>query len=154
MAKRSNILKSKPSSTMQRQFAIGDDVLVGKSRKHKGVTGEVMGYFMNSNSHCHVLSSTLGRLIVPQEELKALPMCPWRQALFALVGVKPPDWVRGDLSKLSDAQHLELADWIGTNLQPRMEWSTSIGVIDAACSLVREAADNGNFKRYPSYVVR
>lgn len=60
----------------------------------------------------------------------------------------PPKWVRGNLRKLTDEQHEDLIAWIGDNLQPSMEWSTCIGVIDAACSLVQEAIGNANFTSY------
>lgn len=151
MAKSSRSSKPKCPPAVRRLFTIGDDVLVGKSIKNKGVTGEVTGYFMNSNSHCLVMTSSLGRLIVPQEELSAVPLCPWRQALTVLVGVKPPDWVRGNFSKLDEERHDALTDWIGTNLQPSMEWSTAIGVVDAVGILVKEAVSNGNFRSYPGY---
>jgi hypothetical protein len=111
--------------------------------------GVLEGRFDQSNSHWYVRTNS-GRGIYPDTAFALIPRCPWRLAIKTLVGKTPPDWVRGDLSKLTDEKHEELRDWIGMNLQPAMEWSTAIGVIDAACSLVQEAKGNANFTAYYS----
>lgn len=71
---------------------------------------------------------------------------PIRDVLKLLCGGKePPEFVRGyDYSNLTDAQHSELQNWVGMNMDRSIEWSTAIGIIDAAESIVIEAAGNAN----------
>lgn len=77
--------------------------------------------------------------------LKLAEVCPWREAIAMLVGKRPPLWMRGNPSTaLNDEQTDQLQDWIGRNLSPNMQWSTAIGIIEAAQALVHAAVDNGN----------
>ncbi len=133
---------------------VGDEVRITTKDCHEyQCFGVLEGRFEQSTSHWYVRTKN-GRGIYPKTAFALVPRCPWRLVIKTLVGKVPPDWVRGDLSKFSDEKHEELRDWIGMNLQPDMEWSTAIGVIDAACSLVSEAKGNANFSaHYPGYVV-
>lgn len=144
-SKKTKAVQSKMVAS-SRKFRSGDEVEV------EGHFGVVTDYFANSLSHVYVEiynDPSKRRLIVPQEECVKVPKCPWRLALTALVGTSPPPWVRGDIgsSNWNDRDHQRLTDWIAENLQPSMAWSTCIGIIDAACLLVKEAKDNGNFER-------
>jgi len=131
-------------------FHVGDEVRITAKDSHEhGKIGMLEDRFERSNSHWYVRTAG-GRGIYPTTAFKLVPRCPWRLVIKTLVGKEPPEWVRGDLRKLSDERHSELQDWIGSNLQPSMEWSTAIGVIDAACSLVEEAKANANFTTYYS----
>src|SRR6478609_831717 len=130
------------------EFHIGDEVRITAKDCHEhGKVGVLEQRFAESNSHWYVRTDG-GRGIDPDTAFELVPRCPWRLVIKTLVGKEPPEWVRGDLSKLSEKRHEELMNWIGMNLQPNMEWSTCIGVYDAACSLVKEAKDNGNFTNY------
>ncbi len=72
---------------------------------------------------------------------------PIREVLSVLCGGKePPAFVQGfDLSGYTDAQVQELQDWCSMNCVPK--WSTGIGTMEAAESLVNEALSNGNIRR-------
>jgi hypothetical protein len=134
-------------------YHVGDEVRITAEDCHEyQKVGRLEHRFEQSNSHWYVRTDN-GRGIYPNTAFELVPRCPWRLAIKTIVGKEPPDWVRGDLAKLSDNQHMELMNWIGMNLQPDMEWSTCIGVYDAACSLVQEAKGNANFERYEGYAV-
>lgn len=145
----------KKEKVYKRMFNVDDEVIVGRrpvgkstEERHEraGILGVVTGYFEGSLSHCYVETDLSGtRLIVPQEELELVPACPYRVVIRVLVGKRPPFWFKGNPANLSDENHYELQRWICANLQESMAWSTGIGVIDAACSLVKEAWSNGNF---------
>ena len=129
-------------------YHVGDEVRITDKECHEyGKVGRLEGRFDKTVSHWYVRTDS-GRGIYPDSAFELVPRCPWRLVIKTLVGKEPPDWVRGNPSKLSDEQHAALQDWIGDNLQPDMEWSTAIGVIDAACSLVSEAKGNANFTSY------
>lgn len=147
-------LQSKDILMNEADFHAGDEVrITAKDVHERGKVGMLEQRFVESLSHWYVRTDS-GRGIYPASAFELVPRCPWRLAIKTLVGKEPPDWVRGPLGKLSDERHAELMEWIGMNLQPNMEWSTNIGVFDAACSLVDEAKNNGNFATYyPGYAV-
>jgi hypothetical protein len=147
-------LRSKGTPMGKAEFHVGDEVRITAKDCHEhGKVGMLEQRFAESHSHWYVRTDN-GRGIYPTSAFELVPRCPWRLAIKTIVGKEPPDWVRGNLHKLSDARHGELQDWIGSNLQVSMEWSTAIGVIDAACNLVDEAKNNSNFKTYyPGYAV-
>lgn len=73
------------------------------------------------------------------------PRHPIRDVLKRIIGKAPPQYVRGyDYSNFTDGQHSDLQDWVSLNLPVSLEWSTAIGVIDAAQTIVEEAVSNGN----------
>lgn len=138
------IIENKPME-YRKKFKPDDEVVI---KGQPDILCVVTGYFDQSNSHCYVESDlTRTRLIVPQEDLRLVDPCPYRVVIRVLVGKRPPFWFRGDPAKLCDVLHGELQSWVGSNLQPSMKWSTAIGVLDAARSLVKEALDNGNFSK-------
>lgn len=60
-------------------------------------------------------------------------------------GHEPPDFVQGyDYSNLTDLERSELQDWVCCHLDSEIYWSTGIGVIEAAESIVGEALGNAN----------
>lgn len=74
------------------------------------------------------------------------PKDPIRQVLRRLVGKSPPKFVRGyNYSNLTDVQHAQLQDWVGSNINNTvLYWSTAIGIIEAAENIVAEAVANAN----------
>lgn len=70
---------------------------------------------------------------------------PFREALAAIVGIDPPAFVVGyGSNELTEDQFLELQDWCSMNARP--EWSTGIGIIEAAELMVVIAAGNANIR--------
>lgn len=68
---------------------------------------------------------------------------PIRGALRAITGRTPPKWLKGYSTNFgTDAQRIALQDWV--NEKPRPFWSTGIGILDAADTLVDEAVANAN----------
>jgi hypothetical protein len=73
---------------------------------------------------------------------------PLREALLAICGKEPPDFVRGHgISGLSDQQVSALQDWCSLNARP--EWATGLGVLEAAELIVSQAVDNANIAPDP-----
>lgn len=69
----------------------------------------------------------------------------FREALRALVGREPPEWVRYD--RLDDDQHERIIDWIGEGSEKMtLAWSTLTALIMAAELLVEMAAENANIR--------
>ncbi len=75
------------------------------------------------------------------------PAEPLRDALTAITGRESPDFVGNAYScnDLTDQQTIELQDWCSMNARP--EWSTGIGILEAAELLVEEAIANANIAR-------
>lgn len=81
------------------------------------------------------------------------PKHPLREALKLLMRKAPPKFVQGyDYSNLTDAQHTELQDWVGTHIPNAIYWSTAIGIIEAAEHIVEEAVGNANIPPPPKRV--
>jgi hypothetical protein len=74
------------------------------------------------------------------------PKDPIREVLRRLVGKAPPKFVRGyDYSNLTDKQHEELQSWVLDGISDTvLYWSTGIGIIEAAETIVAEAVENAN----------
>lgn len=73
------------------------------------------------------------------------PVDPLRAVLKRIMGKAPPKFVRGyDYSNLTDDQHGKLQEWVGMNIPDSIYWSTAIGIIDAAETIVAEAVGNAN----------
>ena len=72
------------------------------------------------------------------------PESPLYEALQSIVGKNPPDFVVGIYAarELSDDQMTELQDWCATHGKP--EWTTGIGILEAAERIVDCAVENGN----------
>lgn len=72
---------------------------------------------------------------------------PLLEALRALTGEEPPGFVVGvyDCDDLEDERVEELQEWCSLNARP--EWSTGVGVLEAAEAIVREAEANANIPR-------
>ncbi len=71
---------------------------------------------------------------------------PIREALRTLCWAEPPRFVRGyDLDNLSDREKTLLQNWAGEHARP--EWATSLGMLDAAELIVRQALENGNITK-------
>ena len=82
---------------------------------------------------------------------KPYPLNRIGQALWAITGKIPPDFVTGcDFRGLTDQQMVKLQDWCASNA--RFNWMTGIGVMEAAEKLVDSAIENGNI--LPSGEVR
>jgi hypothetical protein len=70
---------------------------------------------------------------------------PIRRVLRVFCTESPPAFVKGyDYSNLDDDQHARLQEWVGCHLNPIISWSTAIGVIEAAQTIVEEAIANAN----------
>jgi len=68
---------------------------------------------------------------------------PLYDALWGLTGARPPAYVRGLSCCQELGDHvLKLQDWCILHARP--EWSTGIGLLEAAEHIVREAVANGN----------
>ncbi len=71
------------------------------------------------------------------------PKDPLREALAAVVGKEPPDFVRGyNFKDLTDKQQLELQDWCSLNARPH--WATGLSMLEAAELIVEGAVENAN----------
>lgn len=67
----------------------------------------------------------------------------FREALAAIVGKDPPEYVRGHgLKGMTDKQVEELQDWCSMNARP--EWATGLSMLEAAEMIVEEAVGNAN----------
>lgn len=78
------------------------------------------------------------------------PKSPFRDALKAITGQDPPDYVRGynanDLSAVVELD--ELQSWCSDAIvDAGFEWMTGLGVIEAAELLVAGAVENGNIEK-------
>jgi len=69
---------------------------------------------------------------------------PLTDALRAITGVEPPSYTLGAYSAqdLEEDDVMALQDWCSDNARP--EWSTGIGIFEAAELMVSEAVDNAN----------
>lgn len=73
------------------------------------------------------------------------PKHPLREALAAVVGKEPPDYVQGfDLKALTDQQQMDLQDWCSLNAKPF--WATGLSMIEAAELIVAGAIENNNIE--------
>lgn len=73
---------------------------------------------------------------------------PIREALRVLTGEEPPNYVQGYSTDDCPEEHWdELQSWAANNAHPR--WSTGIGILEAADTIVAEAEANGNIPRRP-----
>lgn len=74
---------------------------------------------------------------------------PLFEALEAITGKRPPDFLLGKFSvnELNDDESYELQTWCICNSRPT--WSTGIGIIEAAESIVSEAVSNRNIDKKP-----
>lgn len=82
---------------------------------------------------------------MPQEKFTyyPTPAAPFREALAAVVGKDPPDYVKGHGTLgLTDQQMLELQDWCSLNARPH--WATGLSMIEAAELIVQGAIENAN----------
>lgn len=76
------------------------------------------------------------------------PTDPFRDALKAMTGVEPPDFVSGyNAGGLDDKELSELQDWAADAVKPT--YFTGIGLIEAAEDQVAEAVSNGNIPPNP-----
>jgi hypothetical protein len=75
-----------------------------------------------------------------EEEIKN----PLFEALRAITGEKPPEFVRGKFATtdLNDRENDKLQEWCLNNARPH--WSTGIGIMEAADTIVIEAIGNCN----------
>lgn len=69
---------------------------------------------------------------------------PLFEALLAITGEKPPEFVKGKFATtdLNGRELDKLQDWCVDNARP--SWSTGLGIMEAADTIVIEAIGNGN----------
>lgn len=74
---------------------------------------------------------------------------PLRDALQAITGVEPPAYTLGAWSAqdLNEEDVVGLQDWCSENARP--EWSTGLGVFEAAELMVKLAVENANIGPRP-----
>lgn len=73
------------------------------------------------------------------------PKDPFREALAAVVGKEPPEYVRGfGLREMTGKQVSDLQDWCSVNARP--EWATGLSMIEAAELIVEGAVENANIE--------
>jgi len=72
------------------------------------------------------------------------PKNPLTDALRVIVGVEPPKYTHGAYSAndLEEENIVDLQDWCSLNARP--EWSTGIGILEAAELIIEEAVSNAN----------
>lgn len=71
------------------------------------------------------------------------PEHPFREALAAVVGKEPPEYVRGfGFSEMTEKQKDELQSWCSLNARPH--WATGLSMIEAAETIVEGAIENAN----------
>ena len=75
------------------------------------------------------------------------PQDPIRDALRAITGEEPPDYVRGYTTTVPEELMDDLQGWAASHARP--DWSTGIGTLDAADLLVSEAVGNANIPPDP-----
>lgn len=110
----------------------------------EGTFGIISG-FLGTKEGLFIRMETLeSSLDVKPDEIKKAPMCPWREAIASMVGKRPPLWCYDSTKLMQDDRISGLQDWIGMNLPSNLQWSTALGIIEAAKLLVKAAFDNGN----------
>lgn len=74
------------------------------------------------------------------------PEHPFRDALQVICGKEPPPYVRGySVRDMTDAEYGMLTSWVlNDGLNRAIDWTTGIGVIEAAEHIVKEAVSNAN----------
>lgn len=74
---------------------------------------------------------------------------PMREAIEAITGKTPPDYIKGAGEELTDDQKQDFQGWCLDNA-PR-DWMTGLGVWEAAEVLVAGAVENGNIMEPESW---
>ena len=71
---------------------------------------------------------------------------PLYDTLHSMLREEPPEFVKGHFHTitLDDEEYNALQEWCVSNALP--EWSTGIGIIEAACEIIHEAIGNGNIQ--------
>lgn len=69
---------------------------------------------------------------------------PLYEALLAITGEKPPEFILGKFATtdLNENENMSLQEWCYNNARPN--WSTGIGIMEAADTIVVEAIGNCN----------
>lgn len=77
---------------------------------------------------------------------------PFRDALAAVTGKEPPDYVRGyHFYHVDEGRQDELHSWCALNARPT--WATGTSMIEAAELIVAGAVENGNIGPDPSETI-